>query len=156
MCKYLSKQMFGIEFESDTTSPSNACYEWVPFRTDFATFHNYFRLHGMRIFSVWLKSLSEQDFLIPCNPLSPSYCKLFTFSSSLNFILSGQTASVILPPFKAEMISKYWSIIHFSKVSTRSLWANFNQTWHKVSLGEGNVSSYKRRSLPKKVIMKIV
>ena len=100
-----------------------------------------------------------------CLSVCPSVCKLFTFSSSspeplgqfqLNLaqsILGWRGFKFVHmkgPPFSRkdnyEIVKIHWR--NLKNLLLQNHWVNFNQTWHKVSLGEGDLNLFKWRAPP--------
>ena len=61
------------------------------------------------------------------------------------FLITCHPSSVCLSVCPSIRLSVNFSHFH---LLLQNHWANFNQTWHKASLGEGNSSLFKRRALP--------
>ena len=91
----------------------------------------------------------------------PSVCKLYTFSSSSpeplgqfqpNLVFLGEEDPSLFKwratpfPKGRQLGNNENKFTTFKNLLLQNYWANFNQTWHKVSLGEGDSSLFKWRA----------
>ena len=72
---------------------------------------------------------------------------IFLFLAHLNRRLKWAFLIKICPLFVVVVVVVVVNFSHFHLL-LQNHWANFNQTWHKTSLGEGNSSLFKWRAPP--------